>query len=44
MPGLRLLPLRRYPFLIFYFERDDHIDVWRILHAERDIPVWLRDT
>ena len=42
LPGLRFAPLRRYPFLVFHFERDDHIDLWRVLHAERDIPAWMR--
>jgi toxin ParE1/3/4 len=41
VPGLRCWPLRRYPHLVFFVERDDHIDVWRILHAERDIPAWM---
>jgi toxin ParE1/3/4 len=41
LPGLRTWPLRRYPYLIFYMEQDDHIDVWRVLHGQRDIPVWL---
>jgi len=43
-PGLRSRRVARYPFLIFYIERDDHIDVWRVLHAQRDIPVWLQVT
>ena len=38
IPGLRSRRLRRYPYLMFYIERDDHIDVWRVLHARRDIP------
>jgi toxin ParE1/3/4 len=38
LPGLRHWPLVRYPRLIFYVERADHIDVWRILHGQRDIP------
>jgi toxin ParE1/3/4 len=42
LPGLRSWPLRRYPYLVFFVERDDHIDVWRILHGERDIPAWMR--
>lgn len=42
LPGLRCWPLRRYPYLVFYVERDDHIDVWRVLHGERDIPAWMR--
>lgn len=41
LPGLRSWPLTRYPYLIFYIERDDHIDVWRILHGQRDIPASL---
>jgi toxin ParE1/3/4 len=44
LPGLRCRPLRRFPFLIFYVEREDRIDVWRVLHGERDIPTWLRET
>lgn len=42
-PGLRVWPVKRYPYLLFYVERDDHVDVWRLLRAERDIPAWLRD-
>jgi len=42
LPGLRSWPLTRYPHLIFYIERDDHIDVWRVLHGNRDIPAWLQ--
>lgn len=22
-------------------ERDDHIDIWRVLHSQRDIPAWM---
>jgi toxin ParE1/3/4 len=44
LPGLRCWPLRRYPYLIFYVEHDDHVDVWRVLHAERDIPSWMQGT
>jgi toxin ParE1/3/4 len=43
MPGLRTRKLTRFPFLIFYVERDDHVDVWRLLHTKRDIPAWLQD-
>jgi toxin ParE1/3/4 len=42
LPGLRSWPLQRFPFLIFYADRDDHIEVLRILHAERDIAAHLR--
>nr|GLK21621.1 plasmid stabilization protein [Microbacterium terregens] len=41
LPGLRHRRLARFPWLIFYIERDEHIDVWRVLHAHRDIPGWL---
>ena len=44
LPGLRCLPLTKYPHLVFYVERPDHIDVWRVLHAQRDIPVWMRES
>lgn len=41
LPGLRSWPLRRYPYLVFYIEREQHIDVWRVLHDQRDIPGWM---
>ncbi len=44
LPGLRSRLLKGFPFLIFYVEQDTHVDVWRILHAQRDIPAWLRET
>jgi toxin ParE1/3/4 len=43
LPGLRFWPLRQYPHLVFYIERRDHVDVWRILHGQRDIPAWMRE-
>jgi toxin ParE1/3/4 len=43
LPGLRMWPLKRYPYLVFYVEQDNHIDVWRVLNSHRDIPLWLRD-
>lgn len=41
--GLRFIPLKRFPFLVFYVEGADQIDVLRVLHAERDIPPSLRE-
>ena len=38
LPGLRPWPLTRYPYLVFYVEHPDHVDVWRVLHGQRDIP------
>jgi toxin ParE1/3/4 len=43
LPGLRTMPVDQFPYLIFYFERTDHIDVVRILHARRDVPASLQD-
>jgi len=43
LPGLRCWHLKRFPYLIFYATHPDHVDVWRVLHARRDIPDWLRE-
>jgi len=43
LPGLRSWPLKHYPHLVFYVERDDHVDIWRVLHGQRDIPAWMRE-
>jgi toxin ParE1/3/4 len=43
LPGLRCWPVKGYPHLVFYVDRDDRVDVWRILHGQRDIPAWLRE-
>lgn len=43
LPGLRAWALSSYPYLVFYIERPDHIDVWRVLHGQRDIPAWMQD-
>ena len=42
LPGLRFWMLERFPYLVFYVEGPDTIDVWRVLHGHRDIPEWLR--
>ncbi len=42
LPGLRCWLLTRYPHLVCYVERSDHIDVWRVLHGQRDIPAWVQ--
>jgi toxin ParE1/3/4 len=41
LPGLKSWPLRRFPYLVFYVEREDHVDIWRVLHGRRDIPAWM---
>lgn len=42
-PDLRFWPLRGFPYLVFYQDRGDWLDAWRVLHAERDIPASLRE-
>ncbi|MGA0601794.1 type II toxin-antitoxin system RelE/ParE family toxin [Caulobacter sp. KR2-114] len=42
LPGLRAKRVGRYPYLIFYVEREDHVDVWRVLHERRDIAGQVR--
>lgn len=39
--GLRSWTLKRFPYMVFYVEQPDHIDVWRVLHGMRDIPETL---
>ena len=43
LPGLRVWRLTRYPHLVFYVERSDHNDLWRVLHGQRDIPAWMQE-
>ncbi|MCG6895848.1 MAG: type II toxin-antitoxin system RelE/ParE family toxin [Thiocapsa sp.] len=43
LPGLRSWPLTRYPYLVFYVEHPDQIDVWRVLYGQRDIPAWMHE-
>ncbi len=43
IPVLRYRQLDGFPYLVFYVEREDHVDVWRVLHGHRDVPVWMRD-
>jgi len=38
---LRCRRVVRFPHLVFYQDRGDHLDVWRVLHGQRDIPAWL---
>jgi toxin ParE1/3/4 len=42
-PGLRTQPVQRFPYLIFYLEQTDHLDVLRVLHAHRDVPASLQN-
>lgn len=43
LPELRFWLVPNYPYVVFYMEREDHVDVWRVLHGERDIPSWIAE-
>jgi toxin ParE1/3/4 len=34
---LRTWPVSGFPYLICYVERSEHVDVWRVLHDQRDL-------
>jgi toxin ParE1/3/4 len=40
--GIRSRPVPRFPYLVIYVELHERIEVWRVLHAQSDIPTWLR--
>lgn len=42
--GLRFWKLSDFPYLVFYIERENRIDVLRILHAQRDVEAELNET
>jgi toxin ParE1/3/4 len=41
LDGLRFVTLRGFPYLVFYTEAPALIDVWRVLHAQRDLDAEL---
>ncbi len=41
IPELRSWPVKSFPYLVFYVPEDEHIDVWRVLHAQQDLPAHL---
>ena len=43
LPDLRFWPVPDYPYVVFYIENEEHIDVWRVLHGQRDIPAWMAE-
>ncbi|WP_027993426.1 type II toxin-antitoxin system RelE/ParE family toxin [Sinorhizobium meliloti] len=43
LPDLRSVSLKRYPYLVFYRDQPGLVDVWRVLHAKRDIPQWMQE-
>lgn len=43
LPGMRCWPLRPWPHLVFYVERQRQLQVVRVLHGARDIPASLAE-
>ena len=43
IPDLRAWPISRFPYVVFYVDADDVVDVWRFLHSRRDIATTLRE-
>ena len=43
IPELRAWPLGRFPYLVFFVEREREIGVWRVLHTRRHVPATLAD-
>ncbi|WP_253254128.1 type II toxin-antitoxin system RelE/ParE family toxin [Xanthomonas arboricola] len=43
LQDLRVWPIKGFPYLIFYIERDTDIVIWRVLQMQRDIPMWMSD-
>ncbi|WP_423915759.1 type II toxin-antitoxin system RelE/ParE family toxin [Candidatus Poriferisodalis sp.] len=41
IPELRSWSLQRFPYVVFYVDRPSFSDVWRVLHARRDLPASL---
>jgi len=35
--------MKKFPFLIFYIETEQYIDVWRVMHSGMDILTGLHD-
>jgi toxin ParE1/3/4 len=42
LPNLRCWPVTGFQYLLFYIEQPDYVDLWRVLHTRRDIPVWMQ--
>jgi toxin ParE1/3/4 len=40
---IRFWSMKKFPYLIFYSEEENHIDVWRVLHSHMNISEHLSD-
>lgn len=43
LDGLRSVVVERFPYIVFYVERDDCVDVIRVLHQHQDLPAVLQE-
>jgi toxin ParE1/3/4 len=43
LAGLRSYKLGGFPHLVFYVEREGRMEIWRVLHAQQDIPQSISD-
>lgn len=41
LPDLRAWKCHRFPYVIFYVENAEQIEVWRVLHDKQDLPELL---
>ncbi len=44
LPGMRYRAMRRFPYMIFYVEKENRIEVVRVMHSSRDISSLVDDT
>ena len=44
LPDLRSRPVGRFPYLVFYIDREAYVEVWRVLHGRRDILALLTES
>ncbi|MBI4740836.1 MAG: type II toxin-antitoxin system RelE/ParE family toxin [Betaproteobacteria bacterium] len=43
LPGLKFWPCKPFPYLVFYMAIPKRVEIFRVLHAHRDIPPSLLD-
>lgn len=43
IPNLRHWPIKNFPYLAFYVEKENRIELVRVLHGGMDIPSWIDD-
>jgi toxin ParE1/3/4 len=43
IPSLRSWRLERFPYILFYVERSDHLEIIRLLHQHSDILILLQN-